>query len=135
METALIGHLDLPSDLLELNRVESFINDVCLQLNLEEEYYGNVLIAVTEAVNNAILHGNKSDKSKMVEINVFEQEDQFWFLVKDDGRGFDYNNLPDPTNPENILLENGRGVFLMKNLADDVEFHDGGSAVKVLFSR
>jgi serine/threonine-protein kinase RsbW len=135
METALIGQLNLTSDVSEINHLEGFINDMCVQLNLEEEYFGNVLIAVSEAVNNAILHGNKSDITKPVVIHVYEEKTCFWFTIKDSGRGFDSSNLPDPTSPENILSENGRGVFLMKNLSDEVEFLEGGSLVKVLFSR
>lgn len=135
METALIGHLNLASDVSEINHLEGFINDICVQLNLEEEYYGNVLIAVSEAVNNAILHGNKSDSSKQVVVHVYEDKTRFWFTIKDSGRGFDFTNLPDPTSPENILMENGRGIFLMKNLSDEVEFLEGGCLVKVIFSR
>jgi serine/threonine-protein kinase RsbW len=135
MESALIGQLNLASDVSEINHLEGFINDICVQLNLEEDYFGNVLISVSEAVNNAILHGNKSDMSKQVVIHVFQDNERFWFTIKDSGRGFDFTNLPDPTSPDNILMENGRGVFLMKNLADEVEFLEGGSLVKVLFLR
>jgi serine/threonine-protein kinase RsbW len=135
MESTLIGQLNLASDVSEINHLEGFINDICVQLNLEEDYFGNVLISVSEAVNNAILHGNKSDISKQVVIHVFQDNERFWFTIKDSGRGFDFTNLPDPTSPDNILMENGRGVFLMKNLADEVEFLEGGSLVKVLFLR
>jgi len=135
METALLGQLNINSDLSELITVEGFVNGICVQLNIEEEYFGNVLIAVSEAVNNAIIHGNKSDVNKEVHINVYQSGDRFWFTIKDSGRGFDFTNIPDPTSPENILMENGRGVFLMKNLADEVEFMDGGSLVNLLFSR
>ena len=135
METALLGQLNINSDLSELNTVEGFVNGICVQLNIEEEYFGNVLIAVSEAVNNAIIHGNKSDINKDVQINVYQAADRFWFTIKDSGRGFDFTNIPDPTSPENILMENGRGVFLMKNLADEVEFMEGGSSVNLLFSR
>jgi serine/threonine-protein kinase RsbW len=135
MESALIGQLNLASDVSEINHLEGFINDICVQLNLEDDYFGNVLISVSEAVNNAILHGNKSDISKQVVIHVFQDNERFWFTIKDSGRGFDFTNLPDPTSPDNILMENGRGVFLMKNLADEVEFLEGGSLVKVLFLR
>jgi serine/threonine-protein kinase RsbW len=134
-DTGLISNLEIASDLSELVGVERLINDVCVHLGLEEEYYGNILIAVTEAVNNAIIHGNKNDKNKLVFISAYESDLEFWFLIKDDGRGFDFTNLPDPTSPENILLENGRGIFLMNNLADKIDFLSGGSVVKVVFSK
>jgi serine/threonine-protein kinase RsbW len=134
-DTGLISNLEIASDLSELVGVERLINDVCVHLGLEEEYYGNILIAVTEAVNNAIIHGNKNDKNKRVLISAYESDLEFWFLIKDDGRGFDFTNLPDPTSPENILLENGRGIFLMNNLADKIDFLSGGSEVKVVFSK
>lgn len=134
-ESTIINTLEIPSSLSELVVVERLINDVCANLDLEEEYYGNVLIAVTEAVNNAIIHGNRNDPNKLVLVNAYASKNEFWFVIKDDGRGFDFTNLPDPTSPENILLENGRGIFLMNSLADRIEFHAGGSEVKVVFAK
>ncbi len=114
--------------------VEKLIDDVCDVFNINEDYYGNILIALTEAVNNAIQHGNKADPSKQIDISFRLKDKQAVFTVQDQGCGFNYNQLPDPTNPENIENPNGRGVFLMRNLADEVEFNDNGNMVSLKFN-
>jgi serine/threonine-protein kinase RsbW len=109
--------------------VERMIEDVCDLFNINEDHYGNILVAVTEAVNNSIHHGNHADPQKNIDISLRTFTDHVSFVVKDEGPGFDYSNLPDPTNPENIEKPHGRGVFLMRNLADKVSFEDNGSKV------
>ncbi|MCW3084811.1 MAG: rsbW [Bacteroidetes bacterium] len=109
--------------------VERMIEDVCDLFNISEDYYGNILVSLTEAVNNAIYHGNKANPNKNIDISFKSHPDRVSFSVKDEGPGFNYDNLPDPTNPENIEKPNGRGVFLMRNLADKVYFEDNGSKV------
>ena len=109
--------------------VERMIEDVCDLFNISEDYYGNILVALTEAVNNAIYHGNAANPKKNIDIFFKSFPDRVTFTVKDEGPGFNYSNLPDPTNPENIEKPNGRGVFLMRNLADRVSFEDNGSKV------
>jgi serine/threonine-protein kinase RsbW len=130
----LLDRLTIQSQLSELNQTEAFVDAICARLKVNEDYYGNVLIAVTEAVNNAIKHGNKEDHQRCVFIDVLNTDDFFEILVSDEGEGFDFNNLPDPTAPENIEKENGRGIFLMKNLAEKVEFENNGKTVKMRFS-
>src|ERR1035437_3863132 len=93
--------------------VERMIEDVCDVFNISEDYYGNILVALTEAVNNAIYHGNAANPKKNIDIFFKSFPDHVSFIVKDEGPGFNYTNLPDPTNPENIEKPNGRGVFLM----------------------
>jgi serine/threonine-protein kinase RsbW len=131
----LIDSLTIPSDVSKLPVVETLIDLVCQSIGVHEDVYGNVLIAVTEAVNNAILHGNKNDVSLNVGVNVFDAPVSFCFNVSDTGNGFDYDSLPDPTAPENIEKENGRGVFLMRNLADDVVYNETGNQVFVYFNK
>ena len=130
-----IDSLSIPSDFSELTKVESLIDNVCAKLAVNEDYYGNVLIAVTEAVNNAIQHGNKFDTNLSVDLYVGDKETDFCFSVKDHGEGFDYINLPDPTAAQNIEKENGRGIFLMKSLSEDVVFDDHGSNVHIYFTK
>lgn len=113
--------------------VERMIEDVCDVFNISEDYYGNILVALTEAVNNAIYHGNAANPKKNIDIFFKSFPDHVSFIVKDEGPGFNYTNLPDPTNPENIEKPNGRGVFLMRNLADNVSFEDNGSKVVLDF--
>jgi len=113
---------------------EKLIDDVCLKYEVDEDNYGNILIAVTEAVNNAINHGNQQDPTKKVHLEVTYLPDRtLKFTVTDEGDGFNYSLLPDPTDPENIEKISGRGVFLMKNLADSIEFSNDGKSVEMRF--
>ena len=129
----IIEELNIPADFQSLVDVENLVDRVCHIVGVQEDAYGNVLIAVTEAVNNAISHGSQQDKSLIVAVYVADATESFRFSVKDEGQGFDYNNLPDPTAPENILKENGRGIFLMKNLSDEVEYNEQGNQVSLYF--
>ena len=130
-----IEKIKIPSSFKEISKVEALIDSVCDRLLVNEGYYGNVLIAVTEAVNNAIEHGNKESGLLTVDLTVGDKDTDFCFRVVDSGAGFDHKNLPDPTAPENIELENGRGIFLMRSLAEAVDFEDGGRSVSIYFSK
>lgn len=115
--------------------VEKFIDDLRSELNIGDDVYGNILISMTEAANNAIIHGNGSDESKEVEIQyeLDSRGKNLTFIIKDEGPGFDYNNLPDPTEPENLEKTSGRGVFLIMQLADVVVFSNNGATVEMQF--
>ncbi len=134
-EFNIIESLQIPSDYQSMSTVEKLIDKVCNNVGVNEDSYGNVLIAVTEAVNNAIQHGNNANASLQIDVAVLDSANSVCFSIKDQGSGFDFNNLPDPTSPENILKENGRGIFLMNNLADKVEFIGGGNEVSLFFSK
>ena len=121
--------LKIASKSENITLVEKLINDVCQNLKISEDHYGNILVALTEAVNNAIQHGNKYNPNKSIDILFDNKKDAITFTVKDQGEGFDYDHLPDPTDPKNIEKPIGRGVFLMRNLADKVEFFDKGRTV------
>lgn len=112
---------------------EKLIDDVCAKYSVDEDYYGNILIAVTEAVNNAINHGNKQNSDKKVVVEFVDRGDRLAFTVQDEGDGFDHKALPDPTDPENLEKISGRGVFLMNQLADEVEFSENGTKVEMKF--
>lgn len=129
-----IETVSFPSSIDNIKVAEDLVDQVCRLNQVHEDHFGNVLIAVTEAVNNAIHHGNLEDKRKSVKIDVKRNEKDLCFVITDEGRGFNFENLPDPTAPENIEKENGRGIFLMKSLADDVVFENNGSEVHVIFS-
>jgi serine/threonine-protein kinase RsbW len=133
--TTLIERLVLPSDLSNVSLVESLIDKVCADLHIQEDLYGNVLIAVTEAVNNAIIHGNTFNVNKSVTVEVVQTDDSLTFRVIDEGAGFDYLNLPDPTSPENIEKENGRGIFLIQNLSDSLDFEESGKVAVISFDK
>jgi len=130
-----IDSLSIPSDFKHVHRVELLIDKICNQLNVKEDYYGNVLIAVTEAVNNAIIHGNNSDPNLNIDLFVSDKETDFCFSVKDKGPGFDHTSIADPTTSKNLEKENGRGIFLMRSLAEEVEFLDNGRNVNIYFSK
>ena len=126
--------IDFASKAENIALVEKLIDDVCGRLSVHESHYGNILIALTEAVNNAIHHGNRQDPSKQVTVGYQVVGDQVLFIVKDQGPGFDHDHLPDPTDPQNIEKPHGRGVFLMRALADDISFRDNGATVTMAFS-
>ena len=123
----------IPSIKENVSVVESFIDNVGEKIKIQEAIYGNVLVSVTEAVNNAIVHGNKEDKNNKVRLGLKQNKKSVRFVVEDEGIGFDYNNLPDPTNPKNIDKVKGRGIFLIKSLSDKTTFKHGGRVVEMLF--
>lgn len=128
-----VKEINFPSRIENLSLVEKMIDKVCEEFKVNEDHYGNILIALTEAVNNAILHGNKQDPSKNITLTFENKETGLSFVVEDEGEGFDFQHLPDPTDPANLEKPNGRGVFLMKNLADEVTFTNQGKRVELKF--
>ena len=125
--------IQVPSITENIRMIESFIDNAKERFHLDEDMYGNIMIAVTEAVNNAIKHGNASDKSKNVSLSLSLNESLLKFTIKDEGSGFNFENLPDPTAPENLEKLGGRGIFLMKHLSDEVDFKENGRIVELSF--
>lgn len=125
--------LVISSEPVNISKAEPFIEQVCNELSVPEENYGNILISITEAVNNSIVHGNKTDKSKNVSVFATFDGKLLSFKIIDQGIGFDFNNIPDPTSPENIEKITGRGIFLMKQLSDYVIFSNNGNTVEIQF--
>lgn len=127
--------LKVPSNPQNIAIVEKFIDDLRNEVNIGDDVYGNILISLTEAANNAIIHGNKCDESKnlTIDYSLDDRGKNLTFIVKDEGPGFDYNHLPDPTEPENLEKTHGRGVFLMMQLADMVVFSDNGATIEMQF--
>lgn len=118
-----------------IHQVEKFIEEIRDELEFKDDVYGNVMVAITEAVNNSIFHGNQGDESKNVFIRCEASKPyRLMVSVRDEGSGFNPEDLPDPTAPENIENIGGRGVFLMKHLADDITFVDDGRSVQMLFN-
>lgn len=126
--------LNIPSKIENLRKVEKLVDEISAECNLNQEIYGNVLIATLEAANNAIMHGNKLDESKNVNIQWFNNNKELHISVQDFGKGFDYKSVPDPTAPENIENINGRGIFLMEKLSDKISFSENGTIVELVFS-
>ncbi len=122
------------SEIKNINLVEKLIDDISTKYQLHSDIYGKLLLAVVEGVNNAIVHGNKLEKDKDVVLLYEVTDKEIQFVISDNGPGFDHEKLPDPTKPENIEKTHGRGIFLMKHLADEVEFNEKGNEVKISFS-
>ncbi len=119
-----------------ITSIEPMLNNIRNEIGLPDETYYNILVAITEAVNNAINHGNKLDENKTVEIKIEATVNTIDISVKDQGEGFEIDKLDDPRTPENLLKSSGRGVFIIKTLANDSSFvHDGkGMNVCMQFS-
>ena len=126
-------NLNIPSEIANLRLVEKAIDELSLELDLSDEIYGNVLVATMEATNNAIVHGNKADPSKKVRIDIQSGEREVKVLIEDQGEGFDHWSIPDPTAPENIEKINGRGIFLMERLSDEILYLNEGRIVELKF--
>jgi serine/threonine-protein kinase RsbW len=126
--------IQIPSLIENIRVIESFIDNSKDEFEFEDDIYGNIMVAVTESVNNAIRHGNKFDKDKNVYLTLQVEDNKLLFEVEDEGPGFDYENLPDPTAPENLESPGGRGIFLMRNLCDEVNFDNEGKKVQLIFN-
>ena len=125
--------LTLASDPSNIVQVEQLVEQLASRYHLNQETHDSVLISLTEAVSNAIIHGNKQDRSKTVCIRYAQITDGLAIRVSDQGHGFNYAGLPDPTSPERICECGGRGVFLMHQLCDGMRFINGGSTVEMQF--
>jgi serine/threonine-protein kinase RsbW len=116
-----------------LRVVENAIDETTTILGISQDSYGKILVSTMEAVNNAILHGNRSDPKKIVEIVISYKTNELKIKVADEGPGFRPENIPDPTIPENIEALNGRGVYLMSHLADKIKYNKKGNSVTITF--
>lgn len=125
--------IEIVASIDELSKVESAIEQLYEDGTLTEVNYGNVIVASTEAALNAINHGAKGDARMKVKFQLEVLEKEMVIVVEDSGKGFDYNNLPDPTDPVNIEKGSGRGIFIMKNLSDSLEFENNGAKVIMKF--
>ncbi|MBN1598469.1 MAG: ATP-binding protein [Bacteroidales bacterium] len=126
--------IKIPSKIENLRKIEKVIDEISGEFKIGEDLYGNILIAALEATNNAIMHGNKLDENKDVTISFRLKEKKLMIKVDDEGNGFDYKNIPDPTAPENIENVNGRGIFLMEKLSDNINFSRNGATVELEFN-
>lgn len=124
----------IPSTLQHIHIIESFLEQLRWDCEIDDCQYGNIHLAVVEAVTNAIMHGNKGDAKKQIVFIMEQINGQLKFCVKDQGKGFDMLKVPDPTLPENKEKLNGRGVFLIRNLADHVDFLDNGATLEMTFN-
>jgi anti-sigma regulatory factor (Ser/Thr protein kinase) len=125
--------IKIASKIENISVVENLIDEISEKHKLGTEVYGNILIAIVEAVTNCIIHGNKLDASKSVFVSYELLKEKIQFNIKDEGDGFDYKDVPDPTQPVNVEKPHGRGVFLMMHLSDELEFNTEGTEVIMRF--
>jgi len=127
------SNFQLESSQDSFNTIEGDLRNLIKPFNLNQEKFGEILVSLTEAITNAVRHGNKFDASKHVAVEFVGDESRLYFRVSDEGNGFDYDAVPDPTSPENILTCGGRGVHIMKALADELNYSDSGRTVELEF--
>ena len=125
--------LQLPSTPESITLLENLIEEIADKYKVSDDVFANMMTCLNEALNNAILHGNKQDPNKKVIVNAEVDGRRITWTVTDEGPGFDYVHLADPTAPENLEALTGRGVFIIKHLADQCVFNAAGNEVELLF--
>jgi serine/threonine-protein kinase RsbW len=123
----------IESKVEELHVVENAIDDATNVIGITQDNYGKIMVSAMEAVNNAILHGNKSNPEKIVDIEISFKSNELKIKVTDEGPGFKPESVPDPTTPENIEALTGRGIYLMSHLADQIQYSAKGNSVTMTF--
>ena len=126
--------IELNSDKSAIHEVEQFIEFIADKYNITNTYFGNMAIAITEAISNSIEHGNKNDVNKKISLEFYTETRGLIFKITDEGNGFDINSISDPTDINNSDSSKGRGIFLMKSLADDIIFNELGNSIELIFS-
>ncbi|MBB6108589.1 MULTISPECIES: ATP-binding protein [Mucilaginibacter] len=125
--------LQLPSKTESIAQLEQLIEEIADKYHVAEDTFANMMTCLNEAAINAIIHGNKLDETKKVIINAEVEPKRIVWTVTDEGPGFDYTNLADPTSPENLENLTGRGVFIIKHLADQCIFNASGNTIELHF--
>ena len=110
---------------------ESFVFELDNQYHFSEPVLDRMLVSVTEAVNNGIVHGNKSNPEKSVDLSCTCFQDRIVFVIRDEGVGFVKEELPNPLDEENLLKESGRGILIIEHLMDSVEYHRQESGMEL----
>jgi len=126
--------LIISSDPRNVELLEPFLEEFSKQCEMGKDDFNDVLLVLTEAVNNCIIHGNNKNPDKFVYITANKSECRLSFCVADEGQGFDFHSLPDCTSDERLNLPNGRGVFLIKAIAHRVHYQNNGSRVLIHFN-
>jgi serine/threonine-protein kinase RsbW len=133
VEPVTLREMEFSSVPENINLIEVLVEELKIELNLSEEAEANILVSLSEAVNNAIYHGNRCDPEKIVRISVEKLETELIFTIEDQGAGFNFTTVRDPTAIKNLDQPTGRGIFLMRNLADKVEYFYEGRKVMITF--
>jgi serine/threonine-protein kinase RsbW len=127
--------ISIPSKIESIDEAVVKTVDFAKDIGFSEDAIFGIDMAVREALANAVKHGNKLDETKDVDVSLKDTDDGLEIIVRDYGKGFSVEDVPDPTNPENLLKANGRGILFMQNFVDIVEWHnhpEGGMFVKMI---
>lgn len=130
--------LKLPSRIESVDEAAIKADEFAKEQGLGDDFASAIDLAIRESVANAVKHGNKFAEEKTVDVTFAETADGFEIIVRDYGTGFEINEIPDPTNPENLLKANGRGILFMRSFMDVVEWFTppgGGTAVRMIKRR
>jgi len=122
--------LVIKSDVTELTKVEDFVINIFIEYKLDKKYFNKTYLCISEAVINSIRHGNKNDLKKQVLIVANCIETEIIIQIEDEGEGFDIKKVKNPTLKENVNKESGRGIFIIKNLSDGIEYNEKGNRVQ-----
>ncbi|MCC6816219.1 MAG: ATP-binding protein [Saprospiraceae bacterium] len=126
--------IKIPSRTHNIILIQSYVEEIFSKYHLDQNYFGDVLTTLTEAVNNAIIHGNREDENKFVHLHLKKTKKCLIFRISDEGEGFNPNNVPDPTTEEKLDCCGGRGVFLMNKLSHGINYLNNGSTVEIMFN-
>jgi serine/threonine-protein kinase RsbW len=124
--------ISITSELNNINIIERFVEEICDEYSINNNYFANIMLVITEAVRNSIIHGNKLDPRKKVRLSFRSKPFGLLFVVEDEGSGFDHSNLPDPTELEESDVK-GTGLYLIRSLSDEVTFKDNGRVIEIAF--
>lgn len=127
------NHFSIPSDPQEVSKLDAFVDSITDKYMLSDDLSGNIRLSLTEAVVNAIVHGNQADSAKKVSITLKKQRTALSICVCDEGKGFNPETVPDPTTPDRVAVCGGRGIHLMRNLSNRCSFKAGGTQVEMVF--
>ncbi|MCP4631630.1 MAG: ATP-binding protein [candidate division Zixibacteria bacterium] len=131
------GGIIIPSDTAHLQVLDEFLEETLRDFRMPDSDIADVAISVTELANNAIVHGNKNNPDKIVDVRIKLLSNEVEITVSDEGSGFNESIIPDPLSNENILKETGRGIFIVRSLMDKVLITTGksGNTVVQLFKK
>lgn len=123
--------LTIQSNIKEIQKVESFLLDFFLENDIPKIHFKKVFLCISEAVNNSIEHGNKNDLNKNVTISIYKSNSNICVDIEDEGEGFNYDCVKDPTEKKNLLKESGRGIHIIKSFADNLKFNHPGNSIQL----
>ena len=126
--------LILKSTYEELEKVEGLLNDLQSEIGFDDEFYAKLMLTVSEAATNGVVHGNQLEEEKIVTLTAETNNGTLTIITQDQGEGFDPDDVDDPLAEENLMKPSGRGVFLMEEYADGVKYEDGGRRLVLTYN-